>query len=582
MGGFLIVDKKRLLNAAEAMEEVHATARAIGFSEPLTVETLDHRMFFYPKIGGTKPIAFRSYAGGDFAFCCGTLIYSGKLAAEALDAIYQEPDPRRAVEQCLGHFSMVIMRNGQAHVLNDSFGGYHVYYSSDFAAISTVLLFLVDLAPQLTVSTTGIYEYVFNGVVSGDATLFNQIQVLAPRAALVLSNRQTTLDAQRPLTAPRQFARSSWDECRAKVLGVLDTYFESVAGLFGDRVYSALSGGYDSRLLLALMRRHHITPGLYVYGRPQERDVSIARHIAEGENLPLDVVDKAAGPAIALEDFPALVRQSYFVNDGYPWGGLFNNGVELLERSRRAMGGRLVINGGGGEILRNFFYLPSGRYTPREILWSFYSHFDPAICTDAYRAESYYQDLEGKIFALVGAQRHLERPTVEWLYHNFRCRSWDGRVNGINSRFGFTVLPFEERCLTDVASTVPLRYKNHGAFEADLIRAIDPKLAAYPSDHGYDFSRPPSWAIKLRNYATYLRPPRLRPYTFRLKHRRAKATPHGGYLAQSFVERVLPGGLELVRQFFKPERIADSGQMNRVLTLEYFFRRIGRKLKTEL
>src|SRR5262249_32365740 len=87
------------------------------------------------------------------------------------------------------------------------------------------------------------------------------------------------------------------------------------------------------------------------------------------------------------------------------------------------------INGGGGEIFRNFFYLLDRRYTIREILWSFYSRFNPATCTALFDSESYYSSLERKVINLLSTdEQWLPRPTVEWLYHSFRYRAWDGKV----------------------------------------------------------------------------------------------------------------------------------------------------------
>ena len=64
-----------------------------------------------------------------------------------------------------------------------------------------------------------------------------------------------------------------------KSLG-LDGYFAAVAKIFGNRVTSALSGGYDSRLILAMLRRHGVAPHLFVYGNAGDQDVRLATAIA--------------------------------------------------------------------------------------------------------------------------------------------------------------------------------------------------------------------------------------------------------------------------------------------------------------
>ena len=112
------------------------------------------------------------------------------------------------------------------------------------------------------------------------------------------------------------------------------------------------------------------------------------------------------------------------------------------QSARRVLGDTIAINGWGGEIFRNFFYLLDRRYSIREFLWSFYSRFNPAVCTAAFDSESYYRSLEGKVMNLLGSdERWLPRPTVEWLYHSFRGRAWDGKVDSIAGRYGFTAMP---------------------------------------------------------------------------------------------------------------------------------------------
>src|SRR2546429_9309032 len=84
----------------------------------------------------------------------------------------------------------------------------------------------------------------------------------------------------------------------------------------------------------------------------------------------------------------------------------------------------------------------------------------------------------------------LARPTVEWLYHSFRCRAWDGKVDSIAARYGFTAMPYLERSITEHASALPLHWKNHGPYENELIRRGDTRLAGNPSGYGHAFSRP--------------------------------------------------------------------------------------------
>jgi asparagine synthase (glutamine-hydrolysing) len=325
-----------------------------------------------------------------------------------------------------------------------------------------------------------------------------------------------------------------------------------------------------------------VRPRVYVYGAGTDGDVAIAGEIARGEGFAIAHIDKSDRPAIPPAEFAETAHRNFLAQDGYGWGGIFQNDGEIAERMRRVRGGAIAVNGGGGEIFRNFFYLPDRGYTIRELLWSFYARFDPRVCTAAFDADAYYRGLEHKVQDVLGSDApHLPRPTVEWLYHAFRCRSWDGRVDSICGRYGYTGMPYLEPATTAQGSELPLAWKNHGAYEAELIRRADHRLAAYPSAYGHDFAGPPPLSRRLRDYATYLRPPWLRRYGYRLHHRRRHAGEWPGYLAPAYQEAVLPGGATEMRRLFRLERVADSEQFARILSLEYALRQFGSRVRLE-
>lgn len=123
-----------------------------------------------------------------------------------------------------------------------------------------------------------------------------------------------------------------------------------------------------------------------------------------------------------------------------------------------------------------------------------------------------------------------------------------------------------------VTLPLPLDLKNHGRLQAALISRADPALAAYPSAYGHAFNAPPPRRRVLSDWATYLRPPRFRAYTFRLR-RHPQVPP--AHLAPERVAHVLGGQPEYMHRFFRLDRLRDPGQLNRAMTLELLFRRLN-------
>lgn len=175
----------------------------------------------------------------------------------------------------------------------------------------------------------------------------------------------------------------------------------------------------------------------------------------------------------------------------------------------------------------------------------------------------------------------LSRPLVEWRYHYFRCRAWDGRINNINNRYGYVALPFLEPTVTNHASVIPIGWKNHGAYEAGLIRRADPQLAAYPSGYGHAFSGPPPLSRRLADYGTYLRPPWLRRFAYRVKNRVWRPGEFPDYLQKEYRDAALPGDVQVMTKLFQLDRIADPAQTARILTLEYLIRQFDGRIRVD-
>ena len=148
-----------------------------------------------------------------------------------------------------------------------------------------------------------------------------------------------------------------------------------------------------------------------------------------------------------------------------------------------------------------------------------------------------------------------------------------GRNNAVNSRFGSALTPFIDATLIRQTVRVPMDYKNVGRFEARLISLASPALAAYPSDYGYAFDRPPPLSAQLKAMTTYMRPPSLRRYTFRLRTRR-QAPSHPYFLGDDFRAAVMEPGFPRLGGLFHPEKLTDTGQFNRLCTAEYLFQKM--------
>lgn len=423
----------------------------MGFIHPTILQTEIATLFIYAKRGQERANAV-SLPNGDFVAACGTFVFRQKMGEVALRAFYEAFDGDFSLlEDSLCAFALIVRKHGRIYIASDPAGLHHVFRDSKNEIVSSSYLVSASSIEHPTIAKQSAFEYVFQGVVSGNATLLTEVSLLPIGASLVFERGAASLNAPR-LVPPMEPWSTSRAELLERAMAELDAYFRAINLLFQNRITSALSGGFDSRLILAMLRRCGCDPRVYVYGDNNDQDVLLASAMAKGEGFHLKILDKSTTRIVAVEQFPDLVAHNYLRNDGYLHGGIFHGTAEEAERADRTAGGAIALNGGGGEIFRNFFYLPDAAYSPRQILWSFYSQFDPRACTDRFDSERYYQELERKMLDVTGPMKRFSRCTVEWLYHRFRCRSWDGRTNTVNSQYGFTGLPYLKPRITALAA----------------------------------------------------------------------------------------------------------------------------------
>lgn len=571
MGLFVLIKSGPQAEGAIARATEAAIKR--GFAAPTRRQVAGHDLLLAPKMVSPTPQLFED-AAGNFALAVGTLFYHGMFGAPALEQILTDAMGDGIDDAALrGSFALLTHLHGRLELVIDALGTYATYASVDDEIWSNSFLVAAAALPRRTLSSQGVYEYVFQGATYGGDTILRELRQLSPhRRYCVAPDR---IDELRPIPLDLSPRKGDLSSQITLMRHVLNDNFAAIARAFGDKVDTALSGGYDSRLILALLRAHGVSPELHVYGVADDPDVKVAKTIAAGEKIALRHDDKSRHG----RDEPAAIAEAteaqFWAFDGWPVDGVIGNGSDLATRRARAEGGKIALNGGGGEVFRNFFYLPNWEFTIDDMLATFYSQFDPKVTTPRFIERAYYEALNDKMMAIfIKRRQYLTRTEVEFVYPGFRGRFWTGRNTALNNHFGPALTPFFELNVVREAVRVPLGYKNHGVFEAALIAQIDPALARYPSVYGHSFQKAPPLIRRLKDWLTYIRPPALRRLSYRWQNRLRKPQPHK-WLIGEHRAAYLPQGTPVMSEFFQVGAMTDSAQLNRLLTLEYLCRRLG-------
>lgn len=571
MGAFFIARKDAFSERSERLDQAH---RARGFALARRFDLGSHALYLYRKLDGNGGLVVETEDGGT-ACLTGQLLYRGQAGAEGLRLLCHDlkrgkVDGRRLI----GQFALLLQDSGGLRVFTDPLGFYQVYVNETEGVAASSFWSLLELLPRLTVDSAGVYEYAWNGATFGGKTFLREIRRLPARSEIVVADRMDlSPHGHWPQNAAQEDAAAAkFDDYVELHTARLRAFFGDLAEAFGDKLRVSFSSGYDSRLILAGLKAAGLRPRLFVYGQDGDTDVEIARRVAGGEGLRLDVVNKRA--LVDPERAASKARQEDdFVRfDAWKVDGVFDDGVDVPDRLSRHQDGGVPLNGSLGEIYRNFFYVPDRPMSLTAVVESFFSGYAPAACSSRFAAKDYNRHLAEAFQTELGSSdRVISRAQVESLYPLVRGRYWTGRDVTLNLRFGRMFFPFMQPQLIAGTAEIPIAFKDHGRLEARIIARLDPALAAYPSGYGYRFTDPPPFKHRAKAWLTLYRPPWLRRYSYRLRFSRPQPFPP--FLTTEHLAQFIDSSLPYMRGYFHPERLHDPAAFNRIATMEYIFQR---------
>ena len=511
---------------------------------------------------------------GALLVAAGLFLYRGLSGVEALRACSEAMSSGRFDRRdTQGHFTLLHCEDEGVDVVCDGLGAHKIYHDAPRRIFSNSFLAALCSLGEARVDPVGAHVYAFAGACYGGRTFVEGLSFLPADCRLRLGTEVTALPLA-PLIAhdPRE-RLVALDEAVASNLEALRSTIAPLCTITDGRVRLSFSGGYDSRLLLALLLEQGIRPELYVYGPEGDIDVHIARCVAEAEGLRLRHVDKGRTRTPDGEAFRTAVEAAMVHFDGWRNTGLFDNGADVPDRHSRHEGGFLPMNGGLGEIYRNFFSLRNRPYRAEDIVASFYRGFNPRWLRDRSAITDYCDELASRMREQLDAGTgRLSAQQAQLLYPLFRGRFWTAREAEINQRFGFMAFPFLEHCLIDTAARVPIALKDYGRLQAAMITELSPRLAALPTGYGFAFDSPPGWRYRLDTWSTLMRPIWLRRHIRILKRRRLRLT-RPPWLAEERLRQVMDPALPFMRRLFAIERVNDADTLNRIVTMDYLAQR---------
>lgn len=514
------------------------------------------------------------------ACCVGPIWYRGRFGRAALALLIAEAAGGRPMDEreLRGNYALFLEAQGRCTLVNDALGFVRIYSTNEGAFHSTSWLAACGYLGHVELDAGAAVEYVLLGASHSEQTVARGVTALPLGYTLDLELRgpaargglQIDVGASAPATLEHAVERIS---------SHLRTVFTEVAAAFPGRTRAALSGGFDSRLILAGLLAVGAQPELFVYGAPASPDVRIAQAVAASVGARLSAIDKAAvDRGLPAVDLGGLEANALFF-DGLPTDGVLDRGSDRTTRLAQTANGCLAMNGGGGEIFRNFFHLPDRTLRPIDVVRAFYRGFEPTVFRHPEDLARYQDRMVAsmeRVLAAVGAgsddgaRGRLARSAVELLYPLFRCHHWMAVNNSIAVRHGYYTTPLVDLNSVRLAAPLPLAWKSAGLLESRLITRLDRTVAAQPSAYGFRFTDGPDGRARRNEWAMGMRPAALRPL-INAAQRRVHRVAVAPSRVREFRE-LLPGDWQ-VDPWLDLGRLPGDGALHRALSIEVVWRR---------
>lgn len=347
---------------------------------------------------GKPPLPWKSRDGRWLVFFHGehhAIVAAGERAADsAADPALRlfEEKGWAALNQLNGWFHGVAidLHRKEAAVFNDRFGmqKLHLHQDGDTHLFASSVKALLAIRPQLRrIDPQSLGEFLTSACVLENRSLFAGVTTLPAASVRLFSGGVIQRKYQ-------YFSAKEWESQTPMAEGEFLDQAEAALALAIDRCLGnsgnglavSLTGGYDTRLIMAHLRKAGRKLPSYTFVGPYREcfDVKIGRKVAEICGCPHQVFPLDGK---FFQDFPSLAAKTVSISDGLL--GATNAYEFYLNRSARAVAPARLTGSFGSEVMRGARAFKAVPLSPGLISADFQPHIDASIKTFARNTEGH-------------------------------------------------------------------------------------------------------------------------------------------------------------------------------------------------
>ena len=433
-------------------------------------------------------------AGGNWLCFSGCWVHRAGVRSDNASALlkrYEVVGVETLANELDGVFAIIIgdTEKDKIFVITDACGSLHMYLreDEDGLALSTSSL---GISQTGALDPVAFHEFAATGIIYEQRSMWRGIKKIPPAAILEinLSNLETT---DRPywrfssINAESLSLNEGVEALHSEMTRALKDIGQSYGNIVSD-----LTGGYDSRILLAGLLASGVNFHSTVSGPRGSGDVIVAHAIAN--RLGRKVVHSDPGIMRDAVTFEKAVRLTDGECDAFDTARILCTHLPASKVSD------ISLNGSFGELARGYWW---------ELLWPQLGRMTPLdarmIARKRFAASPYDKTIfDGpSAFSLLDHMsevanrsladlRHLPNTSqMDGLYFRLRMQRWQGRIASTTNQIWPAISPLAFKTVLSPILAARAKTRFRSLLPRTMFARKTPSLAAIPLEHGYPPTR---------------------------------------------------------------------------------------------
>ncbi|MBF90969.1 MAG: hypothetical protein CMP75_04325 [Flavobacteriales bacterium] len=398
-----------------------------------------------------------------------------------LEILKEYQDGNLDFSSIYGHFHICIINTDKEEklIFSDNSGICKIYYDSKKSLISSSLLSLLQSNNEYQLCPEGVAEFLKFGAVYFDKTVIDDVQVLPRTKVVQICQSKVVLQDKKlpPITDCPDFTFQ-------------DFFQQLLPSLEKKKISLDITGGSDSRMLVALFKNANQQFELSITGEETSQDVKIAREIAEKIRHPF-YLTKHKGSNVADAELKYLCRLS----DGMLDLSVYHRLSQYYqERKRRSV--ELQVSGAGGELYKDFWWLQDFPFYNKKTanLSRLYDmRIAPLSLNERIFTMQYREMLRGLKERTISKFREkfvseTNTQTYDQIYYEYKMVASAGTLINIANKSLLTYSPLLEYDLFRIGYNMPRFSRFFNLFQRKIISKNRPLIARIKTTDGHGLS----------------------------------------------------------------------------------------------